>query len=193
MIEDIDLDIDTSLVQPHAAEDDTFNWEEAFPLSSDAAKKLNLTERDESAAEDFHFVTPTKISASGEAYSLDISPEDQLGVLSATKILADVGKSDTVPKTVSEVQTYIRRRDVIDVNTGSEAVNIASDFFSAAKASVNNVGDSILVKDKDPCQREGKAVMDVNEIIKKFKKGEYKQISQEQEKNDLEKALELQK
>ncbi|GKB28031.1 hypothetical protein Tco_0867432, partial [Tanacetum coccineum] len=52
MIEDIDLDVDTSLVQPHATED-------------------------------FHFVTPTKISASGEAYSSDISPEDQLGVLSA--------------------------------------------------------------------------------------------------------------
>ncbi|GJR10396.1 hypothetical protein Tco_0793048 [Tanacetum coccineum] len=183
MIEDIDLDVDTSLVQPHAAKD-------------------------------FHFVTPTKISASGEAHSSDISPEDQLGVLSAAKILADAGKSDTVPKTVSEVQTYTRRRrDVIDVNTGSEAVNIASDFFSAAKASVNNAGDSIPVKDKDPGQREGKAVMEVNEILKKFKKGEYKQIShdeevaqklyaeelakdtarQEQEKNDLEKALELQK
>ncbi|GJR53928.1 hypothetical protein Tco_1404449 [Tanacetum coccineum] len=129
IIEDIDLDVDTSLVQPHVTKD-------------------------------FHFGTPTKIS-----------------------------KSDTVPKTVSEVQTYTRRRrDVNDVNTGSEAVNIAS-------------------------QREGKVIMEVNEILKKFKKGEYKQIShdeevaqklyaeelakdtarQAQEKNDLEKALELQK
>ncbi|GKC11257.1 hypothetical protein Tco_1008039 [Tanacetum coccineum] len=32
---------------------------------------------------------------------------------------------------------------------GSEAVNTASDLFSAAKASVNNAGDSIPVKDKD--------------------------------------------
>ncbi|GKC12688.1 retrovirus-related pol polyprotein from transposon TNT 1-94, partial [Tanacetum coccineum] len=154
IIEDINLDVDTSLVQLHAAED-------------------------------FHFVTPTKIS-----------------------------KSDTVPKIVLEVQTYTRRRrDVIDVNTGCEAVNIASDFFSTTKASVNNAGNSIPVKDNDPCQREGKVVMEVNEIIKKFKKGEYEQIShdeevaqklyaeelakdtarQEQEKNDLEKALELQK
>ncbi|GJY22967.1 putative ribonuclease H-like domain-containing protein, partial [Tanacetum coccineum] len=122
--------------------------------------------------EDFHFVTPTKISASGEAHSSDISPEGQLGVLSVAKILADAGKSDTVPKTVSEVQTYTRRRrDVIDVNTGSEAVNIASDFFSTAKDSVNNAGDSILVKDKDPGQREGKAVMELDErveVVAKF-------------------------
>ncbi|GJX63930.1 hypothetical protein Tco_0296830, partial [Tanacetum coccineum] len=54
------------------------------------------------------------------------------------------------------------------------AVNIASDFCSAVKASVNNAGDSILVKDKDLGQREGKAVIEVNEILKKFKKGEYK-------------------
>ncbi|GJV66515.1 hypothetical protein Tco_1482024, partial [Tanacetum coccineum] len=132
MIEDIDLDVDTSLVQPHAVED-------------------------------FHFVTPTKISALGEAYSLDISLKDQLRVLSAAKIIADAGKNDIVPKTVSKVQTYTRRRR--DVNTGSEAVNTASDFFSVAKASVNNAGDSIPVKDKDPSQREGKAVMELDERV----------------------------
>ncbi|GJR82141.1 hypothetical protein Tco_0152926 [Tanacetum coccineum] len=119
--------------------------------------------------EDFHFITPTKISASGEAHSSDISPEDQLGVLSAAKILADADKSDTVPKIVSEVQTYTRRRkDVIDVNTCSKAVNIASDFFSAAKASVNNAGDSILVKDKDPGQREGKAIMESDPAVLRY-------------------------
>ncbi|GJV53445.1 hypothetical protein Tco_1449186 [Tanacetum coccineum] len=118
----------------------------------------------------------------------------QLGVELLSKILAEQVKLITVAK-------------------DSFSVNSASDFSEQLKDSVNNVGDSILVKDKDPCQREGKAVMDVNEIIKKFKKGEYKQISrdeevaqklyakelakdtarQEQEKNDLEKALELQK
>ncbi|GKC12730.1 hypothetical protein Tco_1009512 [Tanacetum coccineum] len=70
MIEDINLDVDTSLVQPHATKD-------------------------------FHFVTPTKISASGEAHSLDISPEDQLGGLSVAKILADAASfnnaSDSIP------------------------------------------------------------------------------------------------
>ncbi|GKD96684.1 hypothetical protein Tco_1380581, partial [Tanacetum coccineum] len=91
---------------------------EDIDLDADAAKKFNLTERDESAAEDFHFVTPTKISASGEAHSLDISLEDQLGVLSATKILANAGRSDTVPKTVSEVQTYTRRRRAISTGSG---------------------------------------------------------------------------
>ncbi|GKG02904.1 hypothetical protein Tco_0310540, partial [Tanacetum coccineum] len=94
MIEDIELDVETSLVQPHATKD-------------------------------FHFFTPTKISASGEAHSSDISPEDQLGVLSAAKILAVAVKQ----------------------------LIVTSDFFSAAKASVNNAGDSIPVKDKDPGQR----------------------------------------
>ncbi|GJV23361.1 putative ribonuclease H-like domain-containing protein [Tanacetum coccineum] len=175
MIEDIDLDVDTSLVQPHAGEDS-------------------------------HFVTPTKIRASGEAYSSDISPEDQLEVLSAAKILANACRS----KTVSEVQTYIRRRDV---NTGSEGVNTAGDTANVMHQNVNILIPSSSLKDKDPGQREGKAVMEVDEIQKKFKKGEYKQIShdeevaqklhaeelakdkarQEQEKYDLEKALELQK
>ncbi|GJY53893.1 hypothetical protein Tco_0445557 [Tanacetum coccineum] len=72
-----------------------------------------------------------KISASGEAHSSNISPEDLLGVFSATKILADAGKSDTVPKIVSEVQTYTRRRR--DVNTGSKAVNTASIFLVLLK------------------------------------------------------------
>ncbi|GKB81242.1 hypothetical protein Tco_0948137 [Tanacetum coccineum] len=201
MIKDIDLAAGTSLVQPHVAvrerqsEDDTFNLEEAFPLPSDAVKKFNLTERDESTIEYFHFVTPTKISASGEAHSSDISPEDQLGVLSAEKILADTGRSGTVPKTVSEVQTYTRRKRAIStgsggVSTASRIISTAeetvsttgtSDFLSAAKPSVNTAGDYIQLKDKDPGQREGKALMEVNEILKKFKKGEYKQISHDEE------------
>ncbi|GJX29501.1 reverse transcriptase domain-containing protein [Tanacetum coccineum] len=153
MMKYIDLDVDTSLVQPHAIED-------------------------------FHFVTPTKIRASGEAHSSDISSEDQLGVLSAAKILANAGRS----KTVSEVQTYIRRRDV---NTGSEGVNTAGDTANVMHQNVNILIPSSSLKDKDPGQIEGKGVIEVDEIQKKFKKGEYKQIKQE--KYDLEKAVELQK
>ncbi|GKC89685.1 hypothetical protein Tco_1150334 [Tanacetum coccineum] len=100
MIEDIDLDVDASLVQPHAAEY-------------------------------FYFVTPTKIRASREAHSSDISPEDQLGVLSVVKILADASRS----KTVSEVHTYIRRRR--DVNTGSKGVNTAGDTVNVMHQNVN--------------------------------------------------------
>ncbi|GKC10378.1 hypothetical protein Tco_1007160, partial [Tanacetum coccineum] len=148
----------TELFEHGLVDEATFTSVDVDP-GGDATTDIGLD------AKDFHFVTPTKISASGEAHSLDISPEDQLGVLNAAKILADAGKSDTVPKTVSEVQTYTkRRRDVIDVNTGSEAVNIASDFFSGAKDFVNNDGDSIPVKDKDPGQREGKAVMEIHAL-----------------------------
>ncbi|GJR81662.1 putative reverse transcriptase domain-containing protein [Tanacetum coccineum] len=112
------------------------------------------------------------IRALGEAHSLDISPKDQLGVLSATKIQADAGRS----KTVSEVQAYIRRR--IDVNTGSEGVNNAGDTANVVHQNVNILIPSLSLKDKDLGQRD--------ELAKDKER-------QEQEKYDLEKALELQK
>ncbi|GJW63437.1 hypothetical protein Tco_0115321, partial [Tanacetum coccineum] len=109
-----------------------------------------------------------------------------------------------------EDSSKLERRDV---NTGSEGVNTAGDTANVMHQHVNILIPSSSLKDKDPGQREGKAIMEVDEIQKKFKKGEYKQIShdeevaqklhaeelakdkarQEQEKYDLEKALELQK
>ncbi|GKG29103.1 hypothetical protein Tco_0416468, partial [Tanacetum coccineum] len=75
---------------------------------------------------------------------LDISPEDQLGVLSDAKILADAGRSDTVPKTVSEVQTLTRRRRRA-VSTGSGGVSTASRIISTAEEIVSTTGASMLV------------------------------------------------
>nr|GEX51623.1 putative ribonuclease H-like domain-containing protein [Tanacetum cinerariifolium] len=54
-------------------------------------------------------------------------PKDQLGVLSAAKVLADAAKK--------KVNTYIRRKRA--VSTGSEGVSTTSRIFSTAKESVS--------------------------------------------------------
>ncbi|GJZ94105.1 hypothetical protein Tco_0666308 [Tanacetum coccineum] len=74
-------------------------------------------------------VTPTKDS------SQEDQPEDQLGVLSAAKILADAAKKN--------VNTYTRRKRA--VNTGSGEVSTASRLFSIAEESVSTAGASMPV------------------------------------------------
>nr|GFB82611.1 hypothetical protein [Tanacetum cinerariifolium] len=60
-------------------------------------------------------VTPTQVSTQGEAHSQEDQPENQLGVLSAAKVLVDTARRN--------VQTYTRRREV---STGSGGVSTAS-------------------------------------------------------------------
>ncbi|GKB44301.1 hypothetical protein Tco_0889243 [Tanacetum coccineum] len=80
---------------------------------------------------------------------------------------------------------YIRRRR--DVNTGSEGVNTAGDTANVMHQNVNILIPSSSLKDKDPGQRE--------EVAQKLHAKELAKdkARQEQEKYDLEKALELQK
>ncbi|GKA20444.1 hypothetical protein Tco_0700433 [Tanacetum coccineum] len=66
-----------------------------------------------------YLVTPTKVS------SQEDQSEDQLGVLSAAKVLADAAKKN--------VNTYTRRRRA--VSTGSEGVSTASRIFSTCWSS----------------------------------------------------------
>nr|GEZ03915.1 hypothetical protein [Tanacetum cinerariifolium] len=61
--------------------------------------------------------------------------EDELGVLSAAKVLADAAKKN--------VNTYTGRRRA--VSTGSEGVRTASRLFSTAEESVRTVGASMPV------------------------------------------------
>ncbi|GKB98427.1 hypothetical protein Tco_0984564 [Tanacetum coccineum] len=72
-------------------------------------------------------VTPTKVS------SQEDQPKDQLGVLSATKVLADAAR----------VHTYSRRRRA--VSTGSGGVSTASRIISTAEEIVSTVGASMPV------------------------------------------------
>ncbi|GJX87380.1 hypothetical protein Tco_0339394 [Tanacetum coccineum] len=74
-------------------------------------------------------VTPIKVSSQKD------QSEDQLGVLSAAKVLADAAKKN--------VNTYTSRRRV--VSTGSKGVSTASRIFSTAKESVSTAGASMPV------------------------------------------------
>ncbi|GKC32668.1 hypothetical protein Tco_1039962 [Tanacetum coccineum] len=69
-------------------------------------------------------VTPT--------HSQEDQPEDQLGVFSAAKVLADEAKN---------VRTYTRRRRA--VSTGSGGVSTASRLFSTTEESVSTAGASM--------------------------------------------------
>ncbi|GKD76352.1 hypothetical protein Tco_1338973, partial [Tanacetum coccineum] len=81
--------------------------------------------------------------------------EDQLGVLSATKVLADAAK------------TYTRRRR--EVSTGSGGISTASRLFSTAKESVSTAGASMPVSTAE------------SELPKKIKKKVQIQMSLDEE------------
>ncbi|GKB75845.1 hypothetical protein Tco_0942740 [Tanacetum coccineum] len=80
-------------------------------------------------------VTPTQVSAHGDAHSQEDQPKDQLGVFSTAKVLADAAKEN--------VNTYTRRRRA--VSTGSGGISTASRFFSTVEELVSTAGASILV------------------------------------------------
>ncbi|GJZ30195.1 hypothetical protein Tco_0575242 [Tanacetum coccineum] len=93
--------------------------------SKDSSKQGRMIEEiDQDAG--VTLVTPTQ----GED-----QPEDQLGVLSAAKVLADAAKEN--------VHTYTRRRRA--VSTGSGGISSATRLFSTAKESASIVGASMPV------------------------------------------------
>ncbi|GKA41378.1 hypothetical protein Tco_0733971 [Tanacetum coccineum] len=113
-------------------------------------------------------VTPTKVS------SQEDQSEDQLGVLSAAKVLADEAKKN--------VNTYTRKRRA--VSTGSEGVSTASRIFSTAEESVSTAGASmpvstagmvqqvniIIASSSETIKDKSKAIMQESEQPKKIKK-----------------------
>ncbi|GKE66166.1 hypothetical protein Tco_1520327, partial [Tanacetum coccineum] len=156
---------------------------------------------------DITLVTPTKVSSQSD------QSEDHLKVLSAAKVLADAARKR---REVANVTYYTRRRRTIstasgDISTAEEPV-ITAGVVQETKTSTPS---PVATKDK------GKAIMQEFEPPKKIKKKVYIYMSldeelaqklheeeharfhaeqeellrlqQEQEKYDLEKALELQK
>ncbi|GJY10453.1 hypothetical protein Tco_0378638 [Tanacetum coccineum] len=103
-------------------------------------------------------VTPTKVSAQGEAHTQQDQPEDHLRVLSAAKVLVD---ATSKRREVENVQSYTRRRRA--VSTGSGEISTAEEPVSTAGASmpVSTVGmvqeastpSSVATKDKAERQR----------------------------------------
>ncbi|GKB45340.1 putative ribonuclease H-like domain-containing protein, partial [Tanacetum coccineum] len=147
------------------------------------SRKVILSESEasmnESAAD---FITPSKVSASGEAQEKDISPT----TMEAARTLSQVASEG--------VSTYKRRRRSSD--TGSD-VNTDLDFFSTAKERIKttelNTGSSPVKSggaeiSTDKGQREGKAQMTEEDI----QATEKKRLQLEQERAGLEEAARLQ-
>ncbi|GJV11679.1 hypothetical protein Tco_1353220 [Tanacetum coccineum] len=109
----------------------------------DSSKQGRMIE-DIDQDEGITLVTPTKASTQED------QPEDQLGVLSAAKVLADA----------SRVHTYSRRRRA--VSTGSDGVSTAKRIISTAEETVSTAGVSILVSTA-ATKDKGKAIMTESE------------------------------
>nr|GEW70087.1 hypothetical protein [Tanacetum cinerariifolium] len=110
-----------------------------------------------------------------EAHSQEDQPEDQLGVLSAAKVLEDTARRN--------VQTYTRRRAV---STGSGRVSTASRSISTAEELVSTAGASMPVSTAGMIDK-GRGIMEESESDVTKKK-----TQQEQERFCLETTVRLQ-
>ncbi|GJW54366.1 hypothetical protein Tco_0098451 [Tanacetum coccineum] len=108
-------------------------------------------------------LVPPHVADQGRFDDTQVSdqPEEQLGVFSAAKVLADAAEQR---RDVENVQTYTRRRRA--VSNGSGGVSTASELVSTA---------GVKAKDK------GKAVMQESEPPKKIKKRVQVQMSIDEE------------
>nr|GEU67944.1 hypothetical protein [Tanacetum cinerariifolium] len=96
-------------------------------------------------------VTPTQVSTQGEAHS---QPEDQSGVLSVAKVLADTAK----------VHTYTRKRRA--VNTGSGGISTASRLFRTAEESVSTASASMPVSTTDKKRQQEQERLSLEAVVR---------------------------
>ncbi|GKE41423.1 hypothetical protein Tco_1468707 [Tanacetum coccineum] len=121
MIEDIDQDAGVSLVQIDVEDQGRFKDE-----------------------------TDTQVSAHGEAHSQGSQPEDQLGVFSIAKILADVAR----------VHTYSRRRRTVSIGSGEISTAKESVSTAGALMPVSTAGmDQGSIPSPSESKDKGKAIM----------------------------------
>ncbi|GKF07818.1 hypothetical protein Tco_0042042, partial [Tanacetum coccineum] len=109
-------------------------------------------------------VTPTQVSAQEEAHSQEDQLEDQLGVFSAAKVLADAAKAN--------FHTYTRRKRA--VSTCSGGISTAEESVSTAGASmpVSTAGmvQKVSIPSPVATKDKGKTIMQESEQPKKIKK-----------------------
>ncbi|GJS44139.1 hypothetical protein Tco_0569182 [Tanacetum coccineum] len=135
--------------------------------SEDSSKQGRMMEEiDQDAG--ITLVTPT--------HSQEVQPEDQLGVLSATKVLVDA----------ANVQTYTRRRKTVStasggISTAGESISTVGASMPVSTAGIVQDPSSIVVKDK------GKAKVDESKPEQIMIK-----LQQRQERLGLEAAMRLQ-
>ncbi|GKA53351.1 ribonuclease H-like domain-containing protein [Tanacetum coccineum] len=134
-----------------------YDDEEALKDSSKQGRMIEEINQDAGVT----LVTPTQ----GEDH-----PEDQLGVLSAAKILADAAKTN--------VHTFTRRRRRA-VSTSSGGISTASRLFSTAEESVSTAGTSMPVSTAGMVQ-EANISIPSPVVIKDKGKGKMKESKDEQ-------------
>ncbi|GJW93634.1 hypothetical protein Tco_0173306 [Tanacetum coccineum] len=108
-------------------------------------------------------VTPT--------HSQEDQPEDQLGVFSAAKVLADSAKEN--------VHTYTRKRRAVSTRSGG--ISTASRLFSTAIESVSTAGASMPVSTASMVQ-EGNISIPIPVVVKDKGKGKMKESEDKQTK-----------
>ncbi|GKB52229.1 hypothetical protein Tco_0902982, partial [Tanacetum coccineum] len=131
-------------------------------------------------------VTPTKVSSQSD------QSKDHLRVLSTTKVLAEAAKQG---RSVGLTQTYTRRRR--NVGTGSGGVSNASESESTAGGKAKDKGKEIMQEPEPPKKLKKKVQVQMSmdeKIAKKMFEDEQAKVmtEQEQERMNLEAALELQ-
>nr|GEU74729.1 hypothetical protein [Tanacetum cinerariifolium] len=135
--------------------------------------KSTIEEIDQDA--EVTLVTSIQLSTQREEHSQEDQPEDQLGVFSAAKVLADIARRN--------VQTYTKRRAV----TGSGRVSTASRMTSTAKELVSTVGTSMPVStvgvtdkamrlQEEFDEEERQRIARVHEVAQSFTEEEWENI-----------------
>nr|GEW15110.1 hypothetical protein [Tanacetum cinerariifolium] len=128
--------------------------------TSKARRKSKIAVSDD----DEEFEDPSK-PGRREAYSQKDQPEDQLGVLSRAKVLADTARRN--------IQTYTRRRAV---STSSDGVSTNSKMISTAKESVSTASASMPVSAAGMVDKERQRMARVHEAAQTFTEEEWENI-----------------
>ncbi|GJT42085.1 hypothetical protein Tco_0941950 [Tanacetum coccineum] len=106
-------------------------------------------------------------------------PEEQLGVFSAAKVLADAAEQR---RDVENVQTYTRRRRAVSTSNGG--VSTASELVSTAGVKANDKGKAVMQESKPPKKIKKRVQVQMSideELAQKVHEKEQARFNAEQE------------
>ncbi|GKE11838.1 hypothetical protein Tco_1415389 [Tanacetum coccineum] len=106
-------------------------------------------------------LVPPHVADQGRFDDTQVSdqPEEQLGVFSTTKVLADATEQR---RDVENVQTYTRRRRA--VSTGSGGVSTASELVSTAGVKANDKGKAVMQESEPPKKIKKRVQVQMKEL-----------------------------
>ncbi|GJX24689.1 hypothetical protein Tco_0230985 [Tanacetum coccineum] len=126
-------------------------------------------------------LVPPHVADQGRFDDTQVSdqPEEQLGVFSAAKVLADAAEQR---RDVENVQTYTRRRRA--VSTGSGGVSTASELVSTAGVKANDKGKAVIQESEAPKKIKKRVQVQMSideELAQKVHEEEQARFNAEQE------------